>query len=90
MGIKGAASLATSIIVDMIPEFLNPLNSNADLVALIGKHAFVEFGGVAISYSGLYLGASIAATGHPIIGGLVAIGWTAFGNWAWDSATSEM
>ena len=90
LGIKGAASFAASIFTDMIPEFLNPLNSNIDLISLLGKHAFVEVGGVAISYSGLVLGGTIAATGHPIIGAGVTVVWTLLGNWAWDSATSEM
>ncbi len=89
LGIKGAASFAMSVFVDMIPEFLNPLNSNLDLALLLGKHIFAEAGGWAINASGFVVAATLVAV-NPIFGVAAGAVWIVVGNKAWEGATNNM
>lgn len=74
----------------MIPEYLNPLNSNIDVISALGKHVFIETGGVAISASGLAIGAAIASAVNPAFGAVAAAAWIVLGNVARKDATSDM
>ena len=90
MGIKGAASFATSVFVDMIPEYLNPLNSNIDVISALGKHVFIETGGLAITASGFAVASALFTAVNPAVGVAAGMIWILVGNEAWENATSSM
>ena len=85
-GIMGIAQFATSVFMDMLEEFYNPLNDNDYLKLVLFEHIISEAGGVAITASGFAIASALAATNPAaalILGGL----WIIVGNEVWGNAT---
>ena len=74
----------------MIPEYLNPLNSNIDVISALGKHVFIETGGLAITASGFAVASALFTAVNPAVGVAAGMIWILVGNEAWENATSSM
>lgn len=87
---KDAASLIANITIEMIAEYFNPLNSNIELVAALGKHTFIAAGDYAISYMAISIGIGVATSVNPLLG--VALGTVLLisGSNAWEELTKEL